>query len=334
MNVKRIGFVTPELFEFVPNVGQSGAVTATLKARRGQSVKLAVSTSAEPAAATVRAAAPQALDDDGVLRTGTLATLTAGQTLYLAAFAYELTGGAGNESLLASAKITHYEGGVGCSIVEKSVAAYQVNFRLQATDADGDTVKLHYRTTPVGSPIDDYTSGTITSDASFQTQPWGKDVAADRPVSVADGGGGDRYIEAWASDVNGNKSAIVRLAIPSMATADLDAAISSFTVSGSFTGSCPTQDLIDTATWSEASGVPAAWLAKLYVCSTLGCTPPTSGPYNADATSGATRVVASGVQLGSTDDHRRNYRIRLENGYGELVDDDVFGELSDITDPC
>jgi hypothetical protein len=40
------------------------------------------------------------------------------------------------------------------------------------------------------------------------------------------------------------------------------------------------------------------------------------------------------VKIGSANDQRRTYRIRLENSYGELVDDDLFSELSDITDPC
>lgn len=334
----RLGFAIPDLYEVTPNVSQTGAATAVFKARGAGSVRYAVSTSAEPSAATVRAAAPATLDTDGILRTGTLATLTAGQTLFIAAFGYERGDGTGRESRLATAKITHYEGGVSIEPVETARTAYTITVRMTARDADGDTVKIHYRTVVIASAGDDYASPAPTSEGSFSASPHPLTVVLDRPVSLGGGpasnGGGDRYLECWAEDVNGNKSPIARLSIPSIATADLDGAVTGFGVVASFSGTCPTRNLQDSISWAEGTGVPLAWVAKLYVCTTVSCTPPTAGPFNSNAVSPVVRVAVAGAQAGLNFTANRTYRIRIENGYGEVVDDDVTPDEQTTYNNC
>lgn len=325
------GLAIPDLYELAPNVTQAGVATAVFKAARGQSLKFATSTSAEPNLATVLAASAQTLDSDGIFRSGTLATLTAGQTLFVAAVAFDGPGGTGRQSRLATARITHYEGGVTLDLVEKSRTDYTVTFFLTARDADGDTVKIHYRTVETDSPSESYASPAPTSEGSFSAQPHNFEVTVDRPIAASK----DRYIEAWPEDVNGNKGPIQRGSIPMMTTAAMEAAITNFIVAASFSGSCPSQILRDSLAWTEAPGIPATWLAKLYVCSTLGCSPPTVGPFNSDGNpAGTLRTVLNGVRSGLTFTAARTYRVRLENSYGQVVDDDVSAqELTDY-DNC
>lgn len=325
----RLGFAVPDLYELTPNVSQTGVATAVFKASGAGSVKYAVSTSAEPTAATVRAATPQALDSDGIFRSSTLATLTAGQSLFIAAFAYERGAGDGAESKLATAKITHYEGGVTIEAVEKSRTSYQVTYLLTARDADGDTVKIHYRTVVTGSPSESYTSPAPTSEGGFSAQPHNLEITLDRPVSVAGGGGGDRYLECWAEDVNANKGPISRLLIPTIATADLETALSGITVTPSFT-SCTgpgTGNLIDDIAWTK--NCPSAWAVRLSQCQGSGCALP--GTTLADpATSGYDHNFGPGFQSGTGgtgSPMRRKYRIRVVNAYGETVDTDDTTEI-------
>jgi hypothetical protein len=101
-----LGFTTPTLLGVALSVADSGVVSAVVRATGGRSVKIATSTSAFPSAATVRAAAAQALDASGMLTTASLATLTDGQTLYVSVFAYEAGDGSGGESLIAQAQIS------------------------------------------------------------------------------------------------------------------------------------------------------------------------------------------------------------------------------------
>ncbi|HWP38952.1 MAG TPA: hypothetical protein VNL18_15505 [Gemmatimonadales bacterium] len=317
----RSGDGTPVLPEVTLNVTQAGAVSLILKATGSLSAKFKVLKTGEPTAAQVRAETAVALDGDGLYRSGTIITLTAGETAFVSAFSYSGSGGLLTESKLATAKITHYEGGVTIDLVEKSRTAYTVTFRLTARDADGDTVKLHYRSLLQTALSESYTSPAPISEGAFSTQPHGLDVTIDRGIA-------DRFIEAWSEDSNGNKSGISRLAIPAITSSDQENAITNFQASGAFQGTCPGQNLVDTITWTEATNIPTGWLAKLFVCSTQGCSPPTTGPFNSDAASGVTRTVLSGVQTGFDFNAFRTYRIRLENGYGELVDDDVSAEIS------
>ncbi len=322
----------PRIVELEPNVIQTGAVTAKVKVEGGGSIRVAAAAGSAPSDATVRAATLVALDAQGIGVTGTLVTLAAGQKGVLRAFAYEKSDGAGAESLAAETEISHYEGGVSLDLIEKSRTDYQVRFFVTARDADGDTVKIHYRSVPVASPSELYTGGTIISEAGFSAQPHAINVDVDRDTDTD----GDRYIETWAEDVSGNKSAIARALVPKMTTAAMEAAIPDFAAANNnFVGTCPTSNLQDTLTWTEA--FPVAWLVKLFICqqATTGCTPPITGPFNADATSPVTRVVLTGVQdLGGANNIFRKYRIRLENSYGHLVDDDVSAENANSQTAC
>jgi len=100
-----LGPATPHIMSVTPDVADSGIATAIIACNAATAVRIAVSTSAEPSAATVRAAALQNLDAAGVLRTGTLATLVPGQTLYIAVLAYEKVDGSGLESPLVAAQL-------------------------------------------------------------------------------------------------------------------------------------------------------------------------------------------------------------------------------------
>lgn len=332
----RIGFSVPDLYEATPNVNQKGEATLNFKARAAQSLRYAFNTGtapAEPSAATIRAAAVAALDADGVLRTGILATLPAGQKIKGAAFAYERGDGTGAESKLLPFEITHYDGQTGCSIVEKSSTDYTVTFRLQGTDADGENVKIHYRSVLVSAPLDDYTSGTIVSDAAFAAQPRGKEVTVDRGLT-------NRYIEAWAEDVNGNKSAIVRAPIPAMTSAAQEAGIATYSLTNNWVGSCVGADSEwrITHTWTKHANVPTTWTVDLIYCDSLGtgCSPAsllgnfavTASPQDHDRLPGEEEDIVTGTQ------HFYNGRIVLKNSYGESVDTDNASEQNTFSSPC
>lgn len=331
----RLGFGAPDLYEATPNCNQKGEVTTIFKARGAGSIKYAFNTGAapaEPSAATVRAAAAQALDLDGVFRSGVLATLPAGHKLKGAAFAYEQPNATGKESKLLPFEITHYEGGVAASVIEKSRTAYQLTAQLFASDLDGDQVRIKWRTSLVSAPLSDYTSGDAGTanppgDTGLQTQPHATTRTVDRGIS-------DRFLDVWAEDANGNKSAIERILVPAVASADLEAATSSFVATPAFVGTCPTSDLVDTLSWNEAVGVPAAWRVDLFVCETALCDPPTSGPFESDAQSTHPRTALTGVEAGVASTYNRKYRIRMFNSYGELVDDDVDIERTTNYQSC
>jgi hypothetical protein len=100
-----LGPATPHITSVTPSITDAGSVTAIVACNAATAVRIAVSTSAEPSAATVRAAALQTLDSAGVIRTAALGALTTGQTLYIAVLAYERVDGSGLESPLGAAKI-------------------------------------------------------------------------------------------------------------------------------------------------------------------------------------------------------------------------------------
>jgi len=330
----------PRIVELEPNVSQTGAVTAKVKVEEGTSIRVAAAAGSAPSDATVRAATLVVLDTQGVGVTGSLVTLTAGQKGVLRAFAYEKADGAGAESLAAETEISHYEGGVTIEAVEKSRTAYQITYRATARDADGDQVRIAYRTRLVSAgPSEDYASPAPSFDptSNYGTQPRGFDIVLDRTF----GAGSDRWLECWAEEQNGNRGPIIRELIPAISSSDAESAITSFGASGAFGGTCPTRQITDTITWSETGGpvtTPAAWLAKLYVCEqdTSGCSPPDVGPFNSDAVSGATRAPVGdpGITEGATFSVFRKYRISLENAYGDIVDDDVSSELSNTYNFC
>lgn len=327
----RLGFVTPDLFELTPNVSQTGVVTLTIKAKGGQSVKYAVSTSSEPAPATVRAASPQLLDNDGVYRSGTVATLTAGQTLFIAAFAYEHSDGSGSESKLLPAKITHYEGGVALDLVEKSRTAYQITYRATARDADGDQVRIAYRTQLVsGGPSEDYASPTPSYDptSNYGTQPRGVDIVLDRTF----GSGTDRWLECWAEDANGNKGSIARALIPAVDSTDAENGVTGLTVTPSFVACAGGQPgLHNSVNWTK--NAPSSWTVDLWSCFGGGCSLPGS-LVQGNATPAFDHWVVTAVKAGVTSTDSRKYRIILKNSYGDSVDTDDTSNIATQYTSC
>ncbi len=259
-------------------------------------------------------------------------TLTPGQTLYIAALAYERGDGTGAESKLTTARITHYEGSTSLDLVEKTRNAYQITYRATARDADFDTVRIAYRTRLVSAgPSEDYASPAPSFDptSGYGAQPRGFDIVLDLPLSVADGGA-DRWLECWAEDSNGNRSGITRELIPSMLTADRDGALVSFTVGGQFSGTCPTRNMDHNIQFARGSGVPTSWRIDLYWCDTSGCNPITGGVDVSGASSPHLRTnVVSGVQAGINFTQISEYAAKIFNGYNEEVDDDRVTSSTD-----
>lgn len=87
--ITRRGFLSPEVLSVEPTVDEAGVVTAVITGNRDTGgFRIATSTTAAPTLATIQAAAPVAATDH-VYTTGTLATLTYGQTLYIGVLATE-----------------------------------------------------------------------------------------------------------------------------------------------------------------------------------------------------------------------------------------------------
>jgi hypothetical protein len=105
--VTREDYVYPEISSIVPNVDGTGQLTANIATTEAAAIRLAVSIIGEPDEVTVQAATLYPVDQFGMVATGVLTTLAAGQTAYLAAHAYENADGTGRESsLMRTARIT------------------------------------------------------------------------------------------------------------------------------------------------------------------------------------------------------------------------------------
>ncbi len=112
------------------------------------SVKIAASTSGVPSAATVRAATAVNGRDITAATIGALvSSLTAGQTVYFAAYGYSATGGGGNESTsLAVAKVVV---GVVAPLLEvssESETSTTGTFAVILRDPSGIATAIYYRT--------------------------------------------------------------------------------------------------------------------------------------------------------------------------------------------
>jgi hypothetical protein len=128
----RQGFAVPEIDDLQVQVRPGFPPTGLLQARttKAKSLKYAASTSAYPTAATVRAAAANAVDSNGGFVSGSLGSVAGGQVLYVSAFAYENADGTGAESVLAQAETKP-------SPIMRGVIADDNKYAMTASDTAG-----------------------------------------------------------------------------------------------------------------------------------------------------------------------------------------------------
>lgn len=96
----RTGFGTPSILTADYAADQNGNIAATVNCANAGACRVAASTSAFPNAAAVTAAPLQVLDSTGFVKTGTLLTLTYGQTCYVSVIAYANADGSGAATAL------------------------------------------------------------------------------------------------------------------------------------------------------------------------------------------------------------------------------------------
>lgn len=103
----RLKFALPVVYGADLQGDPDGVIRAVIRTAEAAAVRIATSTSADPSRATVQAASLTAVNADGNLSTGSLATLTPNQTLYVGILAYEKVDGTGAESAtLCQVRIT------------------------------------------------------------------------------------------------------------------------------------------------------------------------------------------------------------------------------------
>jgi len=184
---------------------------------------------------------------------------------------------------------------------------------LTARDADGGDVRIWWRV--VAEPSDSYTApgllGPVASHPTFRPQPLTvSGISFDRDRAPL-------FLEAWAEDEDGNRSAIARRAIPALENPD--AAIATAAASTTLGSTCPS-NLDDTITWTLDEGVPPTWRVEVWVLEGTNTGDPFSGErLSADATSPFTTRRIANVRQGASSTYRRIYGLRLLNSYGRVV---------------
>lgn len=224
-----------------------------------------------------------------------------------------------------------YRAAPSVDLVLVSAGAYRYQYMITGRDPDGEQVRIRWRTVPTTAPSN--STSTWDSETALQNQPHSETVTVARPGPSA---ASDRFLEAWAVDASGNVSFIARAQIGKITASDAENALTSVVAAGNFEGVCPTQNLVDTITWTEHADIAAAagWVVKVFHCSSTatGCAPGTL--LSGDATSGITFTVVTGMKPGTTSNRYRNYKVQLVNPYGDLIDEDTTVELFDQLDAC
>ena len=205
--------------------------------------------------------------------------------------------------------------------VESGRTIYTFTVLCTARDPDFQQVRIAYRSVPANAPSDSYTSPapTFASGGAYSAQPLALSVTVDRDwnglVAV------DRLFEVWAEDTDGNRSAIQRVFIPAIVASDAEAALPSVGFTTAFTGACPGSFLRDTVSYTRGAGVPPAWTATTERTFDGGST------WSAVSGGGTSPVVSdlqTNVKAASpTTSTTRQYRVRVFNAYGSLVDEDL-----------
>jgi hypothetical protein len=196
----------------IPDVGppalsqtELGAVTAAFVGDFDTaSVKYAHSTSAHPNETTVRAATAV---DSRQFTTGTLATLSLGQTLYISWFGYSATGGGGNEqTVMGKAQISRQAAfipkvkeSVSWSGSTATVTLTITDSRLRVSAVTWQTLTQGVSDGAASGTFDTTTTGTLGSDAAIVraeavTIAAGKDVAFLYVVTYSDENGDSKTI--------------------------------------------------------------------------------------------------------------------------------------------
>ncbi len=182
-----LGPATPHITALKAFIDESGNVTAVVTANAATAVRIVASSAGMPTDATARAAALQALDGNVQIYTGTLVSLTPGQTGYVKAFVYEKVDGSGLESLAATATMP-------MGIRKRAFVFDDGLYPLQATENDGTTKvsSAHNRQgswlpTPVDSLDMHYDAGGGATGHMWVNFVWAASNGLDRTLYRPDG---------------------------------------------------------------------------------------------------------------------------------------------------